>query len=274
MNNAKQRKGSGRWAVDCLALCLSTCALFTAPLYAQGLGVSTGGSTGGLVIPSAEVLPLGTMALSYGNFEEPLVGVFSTHRNYSWGIGLLPRVELFGRMTDYSTPVPGSIVDAGGRDLSPNLKLQLPTPWPRGPKVAVGLYDFAGGSSPFTSDYLVASDQYGPLSVSVGYARRRRPTAFDGAFGGVELRLGDSGLSVLAEHDGQQNHAGLRWHSKPITALGQAQVVGSLHRSFNAVTPAGESEADQGEDGKMRGAHRTWVRISVSLQGAYNILTT
>ena len=247
MTSAKHRPGGRCRARYWVGLGLGLGALFCAPVQAQGLGVSSQGSTGGLVIPSAEVLPLGTMALTYGNYQEPQFGTNSTRQNMSFGMGLLPRVELFGRFADYNNPIPESILFAGLRDLSPNLKWQLPTPWPRGPKVALGIVDFAGAASPFSGNYLVASDQYGPLAVSLGYARGRVPQGpaipptFDGAFGGVELRLGGSGLSVLAEHDGQQTHAGLRWHSPPLAALGRAQLVGSFQRSFDAVTPTGAS---------------------------------
>ena len=239
---AKHRPGGRRWARNWAGLGLGLCALFCTPVQAQGLGVSTQGSTGGLVIPSAELLPLGTFALTYGNYQEPKFGTRSTRQNLSFGMGLLSRVELFGRFANYADSVPGSIVDSGTRDLSPNLKWQLPTPWPRGPKVALGFNDFAGGASPFKGNYLVAGDQYGPLAVSLGYARGRVPQpTFDGAFGGVEWRLGGSGLSVLAEHDGQQKHAGLRWHSPALASLGRAQLVGTVQRSFGAVTPTGAS---------------------------------
>jgi len=220
--------------------------LFSASVHAQSLGITSQGSTGGLVIPSAEVLPTGTVALTYGNYEEPQLGVNSTHQDASFGVGLLNHVELFGRVTNYTNPIPGSIFAKGTRDLSANVKLQLPTPWTLGPKLAVGLNDFAGGAANFKSRYLVATSHYGPFSVSLGYAQgaaHGHPPTFDGAFSGLEWRLGNSGASLLAESDGKQNHAGLRWHSPPLAALGRAQLVGSLQRSFNAVTPTG-SNAD------------------------------
>ena len=228
------------------ALCLSLCALFSAPAHAQGSGVSTQGATGGLVIPSAEVLPTGTMALTYGNYQEPQLGPHSTQQNTSVGVGLLNHVELFGRVTNYNNPLPGSILLNGVRDLSANLKLQLPTPWSVGPKLALGLNDIAGGAANFKSKYLVATSEYGPLGVSLGYAQgsaHGHPATFDGAFSGLEWRLRNSGLSLLAETDGKQDHAGLRWHSPPLAALGGVQLVGSLQRSFKAVTPTG-TDAD------------------------------
>jgi len=228
---------------------LSLCAFLGAPAHAQGLGVTSQGSTGGLVIPSADVLPTGTVALTYGNYEEPQLGHQSTRQNLSFGTGLLPHLELFGRYATYIDRRPGIFSYSGTSDISANIKLQLPTPWRKGPKLAVGLNDFVGRSRVvFKSDYVVASDQYGPLEVSLGYAHGTPPTGvknstptFDGAFGGVQLHLGTTGLSLLAENDGQQNHAGVRWQSPPLAALGRAQLVGTLQRSFGAVTPAGAS---------------------------------
>lgn len=246
MTNSKNRLGGRRWARNWGGLSLSLCALFSAPSHAQGLGVTSQGATGGLVIPSAEVLPLGTMALTYGNYQEPQLGTHSTRQNLSFGTGLLPHLELFGRYATYIDRKPGFPAYSGTSDISANIKVQLPTPWRQGPKVAVGLNDFVGRSRVvFKSEYLVASEQYGPLGVSLGYAHGSPPTGvknstptFDGAFGGVQWRLGNTGLSLLAEHDGQQNHAGLRWQSPPLAALGGAQLVGTLQRSFGASTPA------------------------------------
>ena len=244
MTIATIRPGSRRWAGYWGVLALGLCAFASAPAHAQGLGVTSQGSTGGLVIPSADVLPTGTMALTYGNYQEPQLGTHSTRQNTSVGVGLLNHVELFGRVTNYNNPVPGSILLNGVRDLSANLKVQLPTPWSVGPRLALGLNDIAGGAANFKSKYLVASKRYGPLGVSLGYAlgtAHGHPATFDGPFGGLEWRLGNTGLSLLAEHDGKQNHAGLRWHSPPLSALGGAQLVGSLQRSFHAITPTGAS---------------------------------
>ena len=59
---------------------------------AQSLGVTSQGNTGGLVIPSAQVLPVGTVAASYGNYQEPFFGPHEKQQNMSLGIGLLPYV--------------------------------------------------------------------------------------------------------------------------------------------------------------------------------------
>jgi hypothetical protein len=110
--------------------------------------------------------------------------------------------------------------------------------------VAVGVNDLSGGAVFFKSGYLVTSDHYGPLGVTLGYAKgsaagvAAKPT-FDGAFGGLDFKILDTGLSLLAEYDGQQKHAGLRWHSEPIGLLSRAQIVANVQKTFGALTPAG-----------------------------------
>jgi len=210
------------------------------------LGQTTQGNTGGLVIPTADVLPLGSISATLGNYSEPQLGSFTRRRNYSLGVGLLPNVELFGRFADFQNPFPDSTFLNGPRDISANLKVQLPSFWRNAPKLAVGLNDVSGGAVFFKSAYAVLSDQYGPLKWSAGYARGRpilgNPAsgkAFDGLFGGAEAALGSTGLSVLAEYDGQHKHAGLRYYSQPITGLAHAQVVGTLQRSFGAADSLG-----------------------------------
>jgi hypothetical protein len=236
---------SHRFGPDRLAaLTLMLSATWASVVNAQG--VTSQGNTGGLVIPSAHVLAQGSLALSYGDVQEPQLGSYATKQNMSLGIGLLPNFELFGRYSNYINPsLNGSVLVNGVRDLSANAKLQIPLPWAGGPKLAVGANDIAGGAVFFSSRYLVASQQFGPLGASIGYARGSgiRSSTFGGVFGGLDLRMGDTGLSALAEHDGQQKHAGLRWQSAPLAALGQAQLVGSVKRSFGAVTPTG-LEAD------------------------------
>src|SRR5437773_6968215 len=74
-----------------------------ATAHAQGLGVASLGATGGLTIPSAYVLGSGDLALSLGSYQDPKLGTFSRKQNYTLGIGVVPRVELFGRFAEYSS---------------------------------------------------------------------------------------------------------------------------------------------------------------------------
>ena len=220
-------------------------------LQAQGLGISSLGATGGLNIPSAYVLEPGDMALSVGNYQPAQLGTFSSRQNYSLGFGILPRVEVFGRLAEYQNPkttLPGLPDINGPRDVSANAKWQLPLDMPGLPKLAVGATDLSGGAVYFSSKYAVASDEYGPLRWSLGYARSnpalgiaKSARVLDGVFGGVEYKLGSTRAIALAETDGTQRHAGLRYYSEVLPWLSGAQVVGTLQRSFGATDSAGRA---------------------------------
>ena len=213
---------------------------------AQSLGISSQGNSGGLTIPWAYVLDTGSLSLTYGNYREPKLPANERRLNTSLGIGLFPNVELFGRVTDYTQPGIGGALDVGQRDLSANVKVQIPLPWKSAPKLAVGLNDVGGGAVNFGSSYLVASDEWGPLLWTAGYASGKAVSgvgsnqfAMNGRFGGLDLRLGRTGFSAMVEHDGRQNHGGLRYASSPLAMLGGAQLIGTVHRSFGAQNAAG-----------------------------------
>lgn len=242
-------KTGGKRRVNKASLTLLGLATLPIAALAQGTGVSSLGVTGGLTIPSAYVLESGDMALSLGNYQDPKFGTYSRQQNYTVGIGLIPRVEVFGRFAEYTTnrgAAPGAPNATGLRDISANVKWQLPIELRGLPKLAVGATDLSGGASYFSSKYAVASDEYGPLRWSLGYARGKSARAWaggikvlDGAFGGAELKLGSSRATLLAETDGTQRHAGLRYYSEVLPWLGDSQLVGTVQRSFGATTRAG-----------------------------------
>jgi len=223
------------------ALALST--LTSAVALAQPvLGITTQGNTGGLVVPSADVLSVGSLALSYGNYQDPALGALRpVHQNASLGIGLLPGLEFFGRFAEYTWPTPGSIIVRGTRDISANLKYQLPLFAPGLPKIALGVNDISGGAVFFQSAYAVATQEYGPLGLTLGYAKGKSilggggNMVFDGAFGALNFRFAEH-WSALAELQSSQRHLGLRWMSNAIPALAYARVVAQAQRdsdSFN-----------------------------------------
>ena len=223
----------------------------TTELHAQGVGIASLGATGGLTIPSAYVLDSGDMALSVGNYQPAQLGTFSRRQNYSLGFGLAPRIEVFGRFAEYQNPTatqPGFPDINGPRDISANIKWQLPLDIPGLPKLAIGATDVSGGAVYFRSKYAVASDEYGPLRWSLGYAKGTpaqgltgNAKVLDGLFGGAELKLGATHATLLAETDGTQRHAGLRYYSDVLPWLADAQVIGTVQRSFGAVDQAGRA---------------------------------
>ena len=207
-------------------------------------GVSSLGATGGLTIPSAYTLENGEVAASLGNAQDPRLGNFSKKQNYSLGFGLLPGVELFGRLADYQNPPPPNPFGwniGGPRDISANLKWQLPLPANGWPKVAIGATDLSGGAVFFKSYYAVASDTVGPVRWSLGFARAGQGAfspPLSGMFGGAEVRLGQTRATALLESDGMQRYAGLRYYSEALPWLGDAQVIGSVQRAFGSNLPS------------------------------------
>lgn len=208
------------------------------------------GAVGGLNIPSAYVLGTGEAAFSLGN-EDPNLGTnYNHHRNFLVGFGLGAGVELFGRL-NHNQNLPNNLAGSAeliGGDLSASLKWQLPIEAKGLPKLALGLTDYGGDAAVyFRSIYGVASDELGPLRWSLGYARSKQsvmPKAqrvLDGVFGGAELRLWDTRATLLAETDGTRRHAGLRYYSLVLPWLGDAQLVGSVQRSFGGAAPQGSA---------------------------------
>ena len=233
------------------ALLFITSALLwpTYCVQAQGVGVASLGAVGGLNIPSAYVLGTGEAAFSLGN-EDPNLGTnYNYHRNYLVGFGLGAGVELFGRL-NHNQNLPNNQAGSAeliGGDLSASLKWQLPLEAKGLPKLALGLTDYGGAAVYFRSIYAVASDELGPLRWSLGYARSEQSVApkaqrvLDGLFGGAELRLWDTRATLLAETDGTRRHAGLRYYSPVLPWLGDAQLVGSVQRSFGGAAPQGSA---------------------------------
>ena len=232
------------------SIALGIAVAFTVELplaaFAADDGIATRGATGGLTIPSASVLNSGEVAVSAGNFEEPQIGLHPKRRSYSVGVGLVPNVELFYRLADYQDPLPGTNFANGPRDKSVNLKWKLPSIARWQPDLAVGATDIGGGASIFRSFYGVASSRVGPVDWRLGYAFGRAGAngqkTFDGLFGGVEVHAGATGLSALAEYDGRQKYAGLRYHSPGIEWLGGTELVLTAQRSFGARSAAGRFE--------------------------------
>lgn len=222
--------------------CLSVASLMllsSASALAQQRGTAVIGATGGLVIPSAAVLEEGEFAFQTNSFLDPKLLKLSSkpigkRSNYLMGIGLFKGLEVYGRMTDFRRR-DVSKTNPYMRDVSANLKYQLPDLFRYQPKLAVGVTNVKGGASFLQSYYVVASRRIGRhLDVSLGYAKGRSQKTFNGFFNGLELYIPDSGISLLGEYDGQFGHAGMRYVSRPIRQLGNAQFSAQLQRSFKA----------------------------------------
>lgn len=207
--------------------------LSTGVTCAQSL--ATSGTSGGLNIPTGDMLAPGTAIFGINTFRENAYASAYSGRNYQFGLGLFEYVEIDGRLADYPR---NAAHDLGTRDLSANIKLSLPKLLRYQPDIAIGYNDIGGGAPQFRSRYVVVSEWFGPLRLSAGMARGR--AYLNREFGSAELRLGDTGMSLIAERNAGAYHVGLRYGSTPIRALGNARLVGTAQRSIRSHTPEGK----------------------------------
>lgn len=204
--------------------------------------LATSGSSGALNVPDGRILQDGMVVLGINNAIEPQFERFSRGENYQFGVGLLPYVELSGRLANYPKPQGG----LGVRDLSASIKVAVPKIFKYQPEIALGYNDLGGGVPYFRSKYLAVSDSFGPLRLNVGVARGE--PYLGKVFGSAELALWDTGLSAVLERNHSAYSAGVRFVSRPISYLANGQVVVNAQRSFNAQAPSGAS-ADKSSAG-------------------------
>ncbi|MGU7783035.1 YjbH domain-containing protein [Burkholderia sp. PU8-34] len=206
----------------------------SAPVHAAGQPTLTSlGQSGGLVIPYGFTLPEGTFEGQYNNYIDPRFGKKTTSSDIVWGaVGLFPYVEVSGGLANYVGNVPAAFPGFDHiifRHLMANVKVAIPKFFKYQPDIAFGVNDIGGQSHFFRSKYGVVSQDLGPATLTVGYGQGDR---LDGVFGGAELRLWQTGLSLLAEHDSKTPYAGIRYHSPPIKWLADASIVGTVMRSL------------------------------------------
>ncbi|MBN3786233.1 YjbH domain-containing protein [Burkholderia sp. Ac-20353] len=191
------------------------------------------GLTGGLVIPYGFVLPEGTFEGQYNNYIDPRFGKKTTRSDIVWGaVGLFPYVEVSGGLVNYPGHNPVTVPGYDHlvlRHLMANLKVAVPKFFAYQPDMALGISDIGGQTHYFRSTYGVVSQSLGPATFTVGYGKGDR---LDGVFGGAELQVWHTGLSLLAEHDSKTPYAGIRYRSPPIRWLADASIVGTLVRAL------------------------------------------
>ncbi|GAB3650644.1 YjbH domain-containing protein [Ramlibacter alkalitolerans] len=157
---------------SCLALVLGAT---TSACLAQSpqTTMTQAGFTGLSITPSAHILGWGRMEFSYdnqlpGNVRDP-----SGH-NYVLGVGLLPNLEIAGRLAANS-PLDANCFVAPGcgtRDLSASAKAGIALDRAQRYHIAAGITDVGGSVTHFRSVYGVLTYNQGPWEASGGYARR------------------------------------------------------------------------------------------------------
>ena len=175
------------------------------------------------------------MVFGLTNYVGPSFTRFKSGENYHFALGLLPHLEISGRLAELDAYVGDR---NGARDLSANVKFMLPRFYDWQPDIAVGVNDISGGATYFKSTYVAMSDRLGPLRWTVGAAKGE--DYLGNYFASAELPLWRSGASVILERNGSANNLGLRYASPAIAFLANARVVASAQRAFRTTTPAGK----------------------------------
>lgn len=178
-------------------------AMAAQPVWGQGVpGLSAAGYSGLAVTPDARLLRWGTMGLAYDN---AVLGATPGSRhgtdghNLVAGFGLLPNLEITGRVASSTLDENCYVTNCGVRDLSFNFKAGLALDKAGQWKVAGGITDLGGAATLFRSYYGVLSYTdgklpFGEFDASAGWARRdqaraNRPAApLDGPFASAAYR--------------------------------------------------------------------------------------
>lgn len=195
--------------------------------------LSTAGPSGMLTVPDGQVLDDGVVVFGLNNAIEPQFSRFQRDKNYQFGIGFLPYMELSGRLANYPNQQGG----LGVRDLSANVKISIPRIFKYQPEIALGINDLGGGLSHFKSKYIAVSNTFGPLRLSGGVSRGE--PYLGKLFGGAELVLWNTGASVFVERNSHAYVVGGRYATVPIPQLWNGQFVVNAQRSFKALAPDG-----------------------------------
>jgi len=239
----KQNYTPHRYGKRAVALTLAT--LVPAAWATQ---VTPLGHSGAINTPTAAVLPTGTAAFAMTNSVPEWKQVYTTQGAFGGlvgGFGLLPGLEVFGRLT-YDGDLQCNMYDAAckarGRDLSLNAKYQLPLKLPLETRLAVGVTDFGGAATNFRQTYAVATSQLGPVDVSLGKSSSTSATALmHGMFGSAELHLTPQ-LAVAVEDDTRTRRVGAHY-TMPVTRHLDLQVGVSKRLTGSADQKSGQLQA-------------------------------
>lgn len=179
---------------------LSTALLLTASASAISSELNMSGASGGLTTPNTAVIQNGHFEFLANTDQRSARSRNDSAeaRNYILGIGLLPHVELVGRI---ATP---DITGPIGADLSANLKLSLYQSQFLG--LAAGILDIAGDAQKSTSRYAISSASYKSLTAALGYGDGQ---VLDGAFGSLTYTP-KSFVSFIVDYDATSVSAGAR----------------------------------------------------------------
>jgi hypothetical protein len=144
--------------------------------------LTPGGYTGLGITPNAHLIGWGRVEFGYDN-QIPGLSVDPTGHNFVLGFGLLPNLEVTGRIA--ASELNSSCFTGCGRtrDLSASVKAGIGLDAGNRFRVAAGVADFGGAATNFRTYYGVLTFNEGPFELSGGYARRSTGNSpLDGPF--------------------------------------------------------------------------------------------
>lgn len=181
--------------------------------------LSVWGLPGLIHVPTATMVPPGTLDVAYNTARDPKVfpGV-DRQKNFNFAFGFLPRVTIGGRGTvatdsDLPEDPTRTLGNDLARDISANAQFLLLEDKSWWPGIAVGLQDIGGGAQYFRSGYMVLSKSlFGRVRGTFGVGTG--PDVLKGPFGGVEVAL-NRFVTLLGEYDADNFNAGVRLFPLP-----------------------------------------------------------
>ncbi len=152
-------------------------ALWTSAAVAQVTTLTQAGYTGLGITPNARLLDWGRMEATY---DRQLPGIIRdpTGHNFVLGFGLLPNLEIAGRLATNSLDCNGFLEGGcGTRDLSASGKVGIGLDTANRFHIAAGVTDLGGAATNFRTYYGVLTYNEGPYEASAGLARRSNARA-------------------------------------------------------------------------------------------------
>ncbi|KZN58253.1 hypothetical protein N473_05790 [Pseudoalteromonas luteoviolacea CPMOR-1] len=176
--------------------------------------ISFAGYTGLINTPNAEVLDRGMIDFSYNSQLDYFGESYEQGHNFIFSAGVWDNLEVNGMIASNTMHDHMFIIPASERpqlrDLSFNVKYQIPFIPKDWFNLAIGSRDVGGAANTYGTHYLAASKQWGSFRFSTGVASSDRITSqMDGVFAGVEWQA-LSWLSLQSEFDADAVNAAVR----------------------------------------------------------------
>lgn len=209
------------------------------------------GTTGLVLIPTANILPDGKLALGISYTDEKYGKYSSRHTaqiaSYAT-LGYLPFLEVSLRVTKYPN-LPWSENYRSAVERMASVKLQVFREKRFFPSVVLGVNDLYGKSIQYNAQYFVISKLVNPpllkhIGIHIGYApnpiksKRIYNYSLQGIFAGLETQLYKS-ISAMLEYDSKKFNIGLRIAPLAdfiyinVVALGLNHISGNINISFD-----------------------------------------